>query len=314
MRRRSIVFGLAAALTPVAARSPARAADVTIRLGNVAIDSSSEIYSAMSEGYLARSGIDVQMQNFTNGNSIAAAVLSGSLDIGSANVLSLAAAHEKGLPLKIIGWGSVYTTKNPTTVMLVAKDSKLRSARDLNGSTVAVNVLKGIAHVSAEAWIDKNGGDSKQVRFVEIPFSATPAALTSSRIDAGVVPEPFITQSKNETRFFAKSYDGIGDRWMIDGYIATEAWIAANRDLAARFAQATRQAGTWANHHQDKTAEIVSKAMGVDLAVVRSMARASFLERPDLSVVQPIIDTGARYGALSGRFAAADLFNPDALR
>jgi NitT/TauT family transport system substrate-binding protein len=268
----------------------------------------------MSQGFLSRAGIEVQLQNFTNGNAIAAAVVSGSLDVGSANVLSLASAHEKGLPLKIIGSGAIYTTKNPTTVMLVAKNSKLRTARDLSGTTIGVNVLKGIAHVSAEAWIDKNGGDAKQVRFVELPFSATPAAIVAGRIDAGVVPEPFLTQSKDETRVFAKSYDGIGPRWMIDGYIATDSWIAANRDVAGRFAQATRAAGTWANHNQDKTAEIVSKAMNVDPSVVRSMARASFLERTDLSVVQPVIDAGVQYGALSARFPAADLFNPDALR
>jgi len=311
MKRRTLVLGLSAAFVQLPRR--VLAADSPIRLGNVALDSSSEIFSAMSEGFLSRAGIDVQLQNFTNGSAIAAAVVSGSLDVGGSNVLSLASAHEKGLPLKIIGSGAVYTTKNPTTVMLVAKNSKLRTARDLNGTTIGVNVLKGIAHISAEGWVDKNGGDSKQVRFVELPFSATPAAIIAGRVDAGVVPEPFLTQSKNDTRFFAKSYDGIADRWMIDAYIANETWIAANRDLARRFAQAMRQAGTWANHHQDKTAEIVSKAMNVDLSVVRSMARASFLERTDLSVVQPVVDAGAQYGALTARFPASDLFNPDAL-
>lgn len=311
MRRRTIVVG--ALSLPALAAFPAAAAGATIRLGNVAIDSSSEIYSAISQGFLSRAGIDVQLENFTNGNAIAAGVIGGSLDVGSANVLSLASAHEKGLPLKIIGSGSIYTTTNPTTVMLVAKGSKLRTPRDLGGTTVAVNVLQGIAHVSAEAWIDKNGGDSKQVRFVEMAFSAIPAALVANRIDAGVVPEPFLTESKREMRVLGKSYDGFGPRWMIDAYIATESWIANNRDLARRFAQATQAAGAWANRNQDKTAEIVSKAMKVDPAIVRSMARATFLEHPDLSVVQPIIDVGARYGAIAARFPAADLFNPDAL-
>jgi NitT/TauT family transport system substrate-binding protein len=311
LKRRTLTLGLAATLLPFPL--PARGATATIRLGNVPLDSSSEIYSAISQGFLSRAGIEVSLQNFTNGNAIAAGVIGGSLDVGGANVLSLASAHERGLPLKIIAPGSIYTSKNPTTVMLVAKDSKLRTARDLNGTTIGVNVLKGIAHVSAQAWIDKNGGDSKQVRFIELPFSAIPAALVARRIDAGVVPEPFITESKHETRFFGKSYDGIAERWMIDGYVATESWIANNRDLARRFAEAIRRASAWANRHQDKTAEIVAKAMNVDLAVVRSMARATFLERPDLSVVQPVVDVGAQYGALGARFPAADLFSPDAL-
>jgi NitT/TauT family transport system substrate-binding protein len=311
MNRRTLTLGLAAAVA--ALPRYARAADAAIRLGNVAIDSSSEIYSAVSQGFLSRAGIDVAIQSFTNGNAIAAGVIGGSLDVGSVNVLSLASAHEKGLPLKIIGSGAIYTTKNPTTVMLVAKGSKLRSARDLNGTTIAVNVLKGIAHVSAQGWIDKNGGDSKQVHFVEFAFSAMPAALVANRVDAAVVAEPLITESRDQTRVLGKSYDGIADRWMIDAYVATESWIAANHDVARRFGQTMRQAGTWANHHQDVTAEIVSKAMNVDLSVVRAMARASFLERPDLSVVQPVIDAGAQYGALGARFPAADLFAPDAL-
>lgn len=277
------------------------------------LDSSSEIFAAQSQGFLAKAGLTADVQSFTNGNAIAAAVVSGALDAGGVNVLSLAAAHEKGLPLKIIGSGSIYTTKNPTTVMLVPIASTLRSARDLGGKTLAVNVLKGIAHVSAQAWIDKNGGDSKAVRYIELPFAAMPAALAANRVDAAVVAEPNLTQARDDTRVFGKSYDGIGDVWMIDAWVASDAWIAANPDVAHRFGVALQQAAVWANHNRDKTAEIISSAMKIDLAVVRSMRRATFLEHVDLGVVQPVIDVGAQYGALSARFPAADLFFAGAL-
>jgi NitT/TauT family transport system substrate-binding protein len=315
MRRRTVLSGLGAglALTAVGARS-ARAADaVTLRVGNVPIDSSSEIFAAQSEGFLAKGGIAVDIQSFTNGNAIAAAVVSGALDVGGINVLSLASAHEKGLPLKILASGSTYTTKNPTTVMLVPAASPLRAPHELNGKTVAVNVLKGIAHVSAQSWIDKNGGDSKSVHFIELPFAAMPAALAANRVDAAVVAEPQLTQSHGEARFFGKSYDGIADLWMIDAWCASDAWIAANPDVARRFSEAMRQAAVWANHNQDKTAELVSAATKIDLAIVRSMKRATFLEHVNLSVVQPVIDVGAQYGALNARFPAADLFYPGAL-
>jgi NitT/TauT family transport system substrate-binding protein len=292
----------------------ARAADlVTLKLGNVPIDSSSEIFAAQSEGFLAKAGIAVDIQSFTNGNAIAAAVVSGALDVGGINVLSLASAHQKGLPLKIVASGSTYTTKNPTTEMLVPSASPLRVPRDLNGKTVAVNVLEGIAHVSAQAWIDKNGGDSKQVKFIELPFAAMPAALTAARVDAAVVAEPQLTQAKADTRVFGKSYDGIADLWMIDAWTVNEAWLTANPDLARRFSEAMRQAAVWANRNHDATATLVSAATKIDLAIVRSMRRATFLEHVDLSVVQPVIDVGAQYGALTSRFPAADLFYPGAL-
>jgi NitT/TauT family transport system substrate-binding protein len=315
MLRRTALAGLATALvSPFANVQIVRAADtVTLRVGNVPIDSSSEIFAAQSEGFLAKAGIAVDIQSFTNGNAIAAAVVSGSLDVGGINVLSLAAAHEKGLPLKIAASGSTYTTKNPTTVMLVPNASPLKTARDLNGKVLAVNVLQGIAHVSAESWIDKNGGDSKQVKYLELPFAAMPAALAANRVDAAVVAEPQLTQSRNDTRLFGKSYDGIGDLWMIDAWTVSEAWLTANPEVARRFSDAMQQAAVWANRNHDKTAELVSAATKIDISIVRAMRRATFLEHVNLGVVQPVIDVGAQYGALSARFPAADLFYPGAL-
>jgi NitT/TauT family transport system substrate-binding protein len=315
MRRQTVLTGLGAALAvPYTGLRGARAADmVTLRVGNAPIDSSSEIFAAQSEGFLAKAGIAVEIQSFTNGNAIAAAVVSGSLDIGGINVLSLASAHEKGLPLKILASGSTYTTKNPTTVMLVPIASPLKTARDLNGKTVAVNVLQGIAHVSAESWIDKNGGDSKQVKFIELPFSSMPAALVANRVDAAVSAEPQYTQSRNDTRLFGKSYDGIGDLWMIDAWTVSEAWLGANPDVARRFSDAMQQAAVWANRNHDKTAELVSAATKIDISIVREMHRATFLEHMNLGVVQPVIDVGAQYGALSARFPAIDLVYPGAL-
>ena len=315
MRRQTALVGLGAALiSPLAGARAARAADpVTLRVGNVPIDSSSEIFAAQSAGFLSKAGIAVDIQSFTNGNAISAALASGALDIGGVNVLSLAAAHQKGLPLKIVGSGATYTSKNPTTVMLVPNDSPLHVPRDLNGKTVAVNVLQGIAHVSAESWIDKNGGDSKSVKFIEFPFAAMPAALAANRVDAAVVAEPQLTQSRNDTRLFGKSYDGIADLWMIDAWTANDAWIFANPDVALRFSAAMRQAAVWANQNHDKTAEFVSAATKIDISIVRAMRRATFLEHVNLSVVQPVIDVGAQYGALTSRFPAADLFYAGAL-
>jgi NitT/TauT family transport system substrate-binding protein len=315
MQRQTVLTGLGAALAlPLTGMRAARAADpVTLRAGNVPIDSSSEIFAAQSEGYFAKAGIAVDIQTFNNGNAIAAAVVAGALDVGGINVLSIASAHAQGLPLKIIASGSTYTTKNPTTVMLVPNGSTMRSARDLNGKTLAINVLKGIAHISAQAWIDKNGGDSKSVRYIEMPFAAMPAALSANRVDAAVVAEPQLTQSRGDTRFFGKSYDGIGDLWMIDAWVASDAWIAANPELARRFGDAMQQAAGWANRNQDKTAALISAATKIDLAVIRSMKRATFLEHVNLGVVQPVIDVGTQYGALAARFPASDLFFPGAL-
>ncbi len=312
MNRGRLISGGAAVL---AIRSVAGAAELTkISLGTAQTDSASEVLSGINVGIYARAGLDVQPQTFTNGNTTFAAMLGGTLDLSGSNLLSLAVAYAHGAPIRIIATGAVYTTQHPTTVMVVAKDSKLATARDLAGATVGVNVLQGIAHVAAQAWIDKNGGDSKQVKFLELANSSMGAALLSKRIDASILPEPFLSQSKGDWRFFGKAFDGFGPRWMIDGYVASQAWIAANRDTAHKFQQANLEAAAWANRHQDQTAEFVAKGMGLDVAVVRGMARATFLEKTDLGAIQPVIDAGVKYGVLPQRILAADLFAPEFLR
>jgi NitT/TauT family transport system substrate-binding protein len=314
MNRSRLIGGVAAATClPFALSGTARAADTKVTVGTAQTDSASELFSGIYEGFFSRAGLDVEPQNFSNGNSTFAAMIGGSLDIAASNLLSFAVAFAHGAPLRMIAPGGIYSTRNPATVLVVAKDSTLRAARDLSGTTVGVNVLDGIAHIATQAWIDKNGGDSKQVHFLELPNTAMATALASKRIDAAILPEPYFSQSKNETRVLGKAFDGFGPRWMIDGYVATQAWIAANRDVARRFARARSEGAAWANRHQDQTAVFVAKAMNLDLAVVRSMARATFFEKVDLAAIQPVIDVGVQYGALPTRFLAADLFSPDFL-
>lgn len=304
----------AAALGALAVRSPVRAANVPLRLGDQAIDSSTEVLCALDQGYYDRAGLDVSLEQFINGSITTAALIGGTLDLAASNTLSFASAFEKKLPLKIIASGAVYDGKAPTTVMIVAKDSKLRTARDLTGQTVAVNVLGGIAHVAAQAWVDQNGGDSKQVRFTEAANTEMAAAVAGGRYAAGVLPEPFVSEARDTIRVFADAFDGIADRWMIDVFVASEPWIAQHGDLTRRFRQANQAAAVWANHHHDQTAVILSKAMRLDVNVIRGMTRATFLEHPDPNLLQPVLDAGLRYGVISSHLQAADLFIPEALR
>ena len=58
---------------------------------------------------------------------------------------SLAAAVERGLPFALIAGAGLYSTAKPTSMMIVAKNSPLKTAKDLSGKTVAV--LEG--HVKA---------------------------------------------------------------------------------------------------------------------------------------------------------------------
>lgn len=309
MNRRALLGTLAAlGASGVSLQDPAHAADTTVyRIGASPISSSAVVFFAQSQGFFARQGFDVTIEPAGNGDKTAAAIVGGSLDLGGMNTLSLAVAHQNGIPLKIIAPGAEYDERAPATQMLVPRDSSTANARDLNGKVVAVNELGGIAHISAQAWIDNNGGVSKSVRFLEMPFNSMPAALTAHRVDAAVVAEPALTAAKKDSRVLANSYDGIAPRWLINVYVASDPWTAAHPDVVRRMGQAIMTTANWANHHQTETIALESRISNVSPDIIASSTRTIFAETIDLRLIQPVIDVAVRYGALKSRFPASDL-------
>jgi NitT/TauT family transport system substrate-binding protein len=121
------------------------------------------IYFAQELGFFKKAGLDVDIQTVTNGAAAANAVLSGALDISEGNVLSIALAHEKGLPLTFVAPLANYSSNAPTSLLMVDKSSPITSGADLNGKTLAVNGLSDITQIAAEGWIDAHGGDARSV-------------------------------------------------------------------------------------------------------------------------------------------------------
>lgn len=256
----------------------------------------------------------MQATPFNNGGYISSGLIGGSLDIGGINTLSIAVAREKGLPLKIVAFGAMYNTNAPTTELMVSKSSPIQSARDLEGKVIGIAGLGGAPHVGTRLWIEQNGGDYTKVRFVEVPLSALPDALASGRVDAAVLPEPTLSQARPNARLLGKSYDGIGLHWINSAYCATTDWSNANPEVVHRFAQAIFAASAWANRNPVKVIDLFAKSMNIDPAPLHAMTYANFIEKPDVSAVQPVIDAAVKFGMLATRFPAIDLFSPAAIR
>lgn len=292
----------------------ARAATATIRFGTGLTDSGILVLVAQQFGYLERVGITVDIQIISNGAATVAAMLGGSIDIGGSNSLSFLQARDKGLPLKIVSAQAVYQAGAASTALVVSASSTVRSAQELSGKIVAVNALGGSPHIAVQMWIDKNGGDSKAVRYTEVAFTEMPAALAANRVDAAMIAEPSLTAAlQQHGRLLGDAYGALGRLWLSDAIVAPESWIDSHADEAKSFAQALHAAALWANHNHDKTAPITAKLLNIDPTVVRTMRRAVYPERVTPALLQPVIDAGVAYHALSKPLVAADAFNPGAL-
>jgi len=304
MRRAFIALIAAAALLCPQAGGAQEAA---LKIATIPIDVGAEVFYARDAGFFKKAGIDAQIQPITNGGAIAAAVASGAIDVGFSNLVSIATAFKRGVPITIIAPAGLYSTKTPSSVCVVAQNSPIKSAKDLTGKVFATNGLKNIAEFGPRAWIDKNGGDSSTVSFIEMPFPAMSAALAQGHIAAALLAEPSATEFKSSTRVLSKCFDGIAPNFMISAYIATTKWANAHPDLVQKFQQAIRETAAWANKNHDKTADMLAKEAKISPDVVRAMNRSVYPERTDPAMIQPVIDVTAKYGGLNATFPASEM-------
>ena len=298
-----------AVAAPVFLRFAAAQAPAAIRLALIPIEPTCQVYYAQENGFFDKAGLDVQVTVSTSTPAIAAAILSGTYDIAYSTVSTLATAHAKGLPVTIIApSGMINGTAKPIAGIVVGSNSGIQTGKDFNGKTFGAAALNTLAEYVPRAWVDKHGGDSTTIKFVEIPFPAIPDALASGRIDGGYLVEPFlsIALKRNVARFLNTGDDAIAPVYLASCWYATTQWTKAHPDLVARFATAITDAGKWANANPAKVVPIVANHLKSDPDAVAATPRTVFADRLVAAQIQPWIDITARYAKFPS-FPAAEL-------
>ena len=182
--RRDFTRTLAAAgLTGLARPAAAQSGLMKLQVGTNAADDVTPLLWAKATGMFTKAGLDVDIQKLTSGSAVTAAVLGGSLDIGRSSLLPLISARSHDVPVQLIAPAELSVGEDPSAGIIVLKDGPVKSARDLNGSTMPSPSLKDYFWIADRAWIDANGGDSKTVKFIELPISAMLAAIEAGAAD-----------------------------------------------------------------------------------------------------------------------------------
>jgi NitT/TauT family transport system substrate-binding protein len=280
-----------------------------IRVGALPTDGTSVVFYAKEMGYFERQGLTVEITTMGSGPAIAAAVAGGALDIGIANVATVAQARARGLPMRFIAPSSMADPTTMTDIVMVAANSTIRTGADLNGKIIAINGLKDLQQISASAWVDKHGGDSKTLHFVEIPIPQMAAAVEAHRADAALDVEPFVSiaRARGQGKVIGDVLDGVGARYMVTGWLALDPWLATHADAATRFVLALRGAAEWANAHHHESGVILVKNSKISADLVDTMARAKFGTVLDPALLRPVIDGALRYGVLDAKPDLNDL-------
>jgi NitT/TauT family transport system substrate-binding protein len=289
-----VTFGVASAQTPL------------VHVGVSAFEAQAEAYYAQDLGLFKRAGLNIDVQQFPGGSAIVAGIVGGALQIGAGNPLPLAAAHEHGIDVVLIAPGALFDSTLPlNSGFMIAASSTVRTGKDLNGKTLAVNALHSLDQIAASAWIDRNGGDSSTLKWVEIPNSAMSDAIGDGRVAGAMVADPGFTMglTSGKVRVLANANDAIAKRFMATGFFATRAWADANPEVARKFAAAIDEAAVWAVKNPEAAAAVLRKY----LKVTTTRAHEYHVRRLDPVLLQPLLDAAAHYKVLPQPLDAGSL-------
>jgi NitT/TauT family transport system substrate-binding protein len=309
---------VAAALICVASPAVPVAAQSTpvIRLGTGPDQSVTPILYAISAGIYKKYGITVEPVAVGSGSAAAAALAGGSVDIAKTSAIGTITAVAKGLPFTAIGSLGHYESARPNYALLVLSDGPIKAPDDLAGKTFASLSLVDQNSVSTQAWLDAHHVDRSTIKYLEVPPSASLAALEARRIDAVTTFEPFYSQmvESGKARVLGFPMDAVARRFPDTLMFAKPDWVNANRATVDKFLRATREAAAYVSTHENETLPLLVKFLNLDAAALGHQhfpPRGVGLTAADL---QPVIDAAAKYGVIPNVFPAQQMICGCALK
>ncbi len=309
-RRVCVLIGILAAYWSLNVPASSQSTLPVVHVTTVPIDAGAEVYYAKDMGFFTKAGLDVEISAASNGGAAAAAVAGNAVDIGYADMISITSAVAHNIPFVVVAPAALHESAAPTTALVVTAGSPIRSAKDLDGKTIAGSGLGTISGYAPRAWIDRNGGDSTLVKFVELPFPSMQPALDAGRIDAAAIAEPFLNAAAKTERIVASPYDSVAKEFLISAYFTTSGWAKEHADTLNRFIDAIHEAALWANANHEKSAEILLRYAKIDPALAAGMTRSRYGERPSAALMQPVINVAAKYGKFAPFPADGFIYKP----
>ena len=308
-RRHALALAAASplAFTPFPARAQTRP---HVRIGAGIDDAFMQPYYAIELGLFKKANIDTEIVHAANPGAYATALAAGAIDIGMADPVAIAQAVTKGLPFAYFAGGPLSSRDAETLVLSVAKNSPIKTAKDLEGKTIAIISVRSTMQITTTEWLTRNGADPSKVKFFELHFPEMTPALERGTVDAALVGEPFLTEAKADIRPIGVPFATVAKVFYIFGWFARRDWLAQNADTAHALASAFYEAGKWANAHRAESAVIESKVTSVDLDVVKSMARNPCSTSLNPAYMQPLLDMATKYKLLERPYAASELIAP----
>jgi NitT/TauT family transport system substrate-binding protein len=311
VRPLATLFAVALALAAVAGCASSQASPTTpsvpapvqnLEKTSITVDDfpsvdSAGLYIAQMDGFFHDEGLTVKINYADASQSTVADIENGSADISSADYVTYfdneLLQHAK---LRIIAEAS---TLQPSQLeMLVAHGSKIDKVKELAGKTIAVAGHDDIATLLIDSLLTENNVSLKNVK-VKPGFAlpAIPALLNKHAIDAGPVPEPFVSEGEENlgVQQLADLDQGATENFPIQGFAVTQAWAQKYPNTLRAFVAALTEGQQVADTDRHAVELATEKFLQIPPVTAAVMALPAFPLSVDRQQLQRVVDGMVRF-------------------
>jgi NitT/TauT family transport system substrate-binding protein len=187
---------LSACSTPTPAPTESGSDEIrSIAVASLPIAETAALWAAIDEGIFEKHGLDVEVVPAQGGAQAIPALLNGDIQFAIGQPFGPFRAELGDLGIKVLtNYASSLETGKDVNAVVASAASGITDIADLEGKRVSVNSLGAAGDVTIMAAVEAAGGDASTIEFVEVAFPDVEAQLAAGNIDAGWVPEPFVSK------------------------------------------------------------------------------------------------------------------------
>lgn len=258
--------------------------------------------TAELEGIFEKYDLDVELVTVATPAESTPQLLGGKIEFALTDLIPPILAYTEGVQLTMVAPGAIGTEPDETGMgvgnLWVRADSDIQTVADIENATFGIPQTKGQLWVDIRETVDKAGGDSSKIEFVEVPN--TLAALASGSVDVVTTAEPSGTANLDnpEIRRLAPFVNAGGG--LAYAYVTTPQYAAEHPEVVTKFRDAIVEANVMLSEQDGLAAEVAATYIEMDPNILDRSMYARFLTEPiNEQHVQTAIDRMVRYGLIN---------------
>ena len=219
------------------------------------------IYITQDKGFFKDEGLDVLLVMFNAGATNLQAMIGGDVQIMAGGVPETVLARASGVDIK-----NFWAISNLMPFQIYGSP-KLKSLKDGKGKKFAISRFGSLSEFLTRSALRRSGVDPKDVTMLQI--GATPARFTTLAtgiVDATILWFPVTERARAVGMNKLFDLKDIYPNWTNVGFIAREAWLAKEKDQAARFLRAYQRGVKHTRENRDDGIKALRKYVGLDAA------------------------------------------------